>query len=93
VARLPYALTLWTYLQRDESERLDSLVREREQIRGADMTATAFHDPKKLVRFDQDWTSRAMDRTPLEPKTIEEISQHADDLWERHERGRKRPVS
>jgi hypothetical protein len=91
VAREPYALTLWTYLQSEEAERLDSLTREREQIRGADMIATAFHDPKKLQRYDANWRSRVMGKP--DELTQEELSARADDLWALHESRRKRPVS
>lgn len=91
VARAPYALTLWTYLQRTEDEHLRSLLRESETIRLADMIATGFHEPKKLSRFEQDWRKRALEHAPSKaPETRDDVEKWANELWIQHETARKR---
>lgn len=78
-----YALTLWTFLQEEERRRLESLIIERRQIDGAYMMAAAFHDPKKISVFENQW--RAEITRPSDIETArEELSRHADDLWEQH---------
>lgn len=56
------------------------------------MIATAFHEPKKLKLRESDWRSRATVHAG-EPKSLEEMSRDADELWARHESARNRPVS
>lgn len=93
VALMSYAFTLWTYLQRDEWGRFESLRREKEAGRLADMMAAAYHAPKLLSRFDSEWERRAMGSSVTE-ETREEMSRRADDLWAQHEAALKtRPVS
>ncbi len=92
VAGVSYALTLWTYLQRDEFRRFESLGREREAMKLADMVAAAYHEPKLLSRFDADWKSRA--GPPITESIRDEMSKQADDLFAQHENAMKRrPVS
>lgn len=94
VARESYALTLWTFLQSEESRRLESLVIERRQIDAAYLAAAAFHDPKKISVFENQW--RADVTRPADTdSTREELSQRADELWAQHNAAvnRKLPVS
>lgn len=93
VARGSYALTLWSFIQREEAERLTSLGRERDAMTLAAMIATGFHEPKKLSRFEQDWRTRAIGSQP-EQESIEDMKRRADELWNQHrEAMSKRPVS
>ncbi len=86
VASDSYALTLWTYLQSEEAERLTSLTREHNRIQLADMIAVGFHEPKKLSRFDTAWRQRAIGITEV---SRDDLAQRADDLWNQHERNKK----
>jgi hypothetical protein len=93
VAADSWALTLWTFYQSEEADYMRGLVREHEQLRMADMIATAYHEPKKLREREADWRRRATVQEPADGSLIEELSKQADDLWAQHERGRKRMVS
>ena len=68
-----------------------TLARELEQIKGADMVAVAFHEPRKLSRFEELWRARAS-ASPRKEKTLEQLNRDADELWALHTL-RKRPVS
>jgi hypothetical protein len=91
VASDSYALTLWTFLQSAEAERLDSLMREHESLMLADMIRVGFHEPNKLVRFEADWRRRAFTNVEHQ-ESIEEMSRRADEMWIQHDKA-KRPVS
>lgn len=67
VARAPFAETAWTFGQLNELERQDALLREGEQLRGADLTAAAFHDPKLLEARRRTLLSRLSGTTPRSP--------------------------
>jgi hypothetical protein len=92
VASDSFALTLWTYQQSEEAEYMQSLVREFEHIRLADMIATAFHEPKKLKVRENDWRSRAF-VSVSDDRTLEQMSRDADELYALHNRSRKGLVS
>lgn len=94
VARESYALTLWAFLQSEESRRLDSLVADRRDINAAYMSAVAFHKPEKLSLFENQWRADVTRPKDL-PATREELSRRADEIWEQHSAAlrRKVPVS
>lgn len=94
VARRSYALTLWCFLQRQENERFSSLVRERDDITLAAMIAVGMStEPKKLLRFEQEWRTRAMG-APAPQESREEMARRADELFAQHAAAmRKNPVS
>jgi hypothetical protein len=93
VASDSFALTLWTYHQSEEAEYMQSLIREHEDLRMADMIATAFHEPKKLKLREADWRSRAFVSESIDEKSIETMMQEADEIRALHESSRKRLVS
>ena len=49
VLRQPWALTLWTFLQLQERDRVRSMVRRIERADDAMMAAWAFHEPEKVA--------------------------------------------
>lgn len=89
-----YALTLWAFIQSQERERLDSIVNQRREIDQAYMMAAAFHDPKKLSLFENQWRADVTRPADL-PATREELSRRADEIWEQHAAAFRRnlPVS
>jgi hypothetical protein len=49
----PYAVTLWTWCQIQQRNRVHSLTREHERIDVAGLVAMAFHDPKQLATAER----------------------------------------
>jgi hypothetical protein len=92
VAALPYALTFWTYWQRDDAEYMAELRREDERIDEALMVTQGFISGTKPV-VARAHALQFRTRKPLEQATREELSRAADELWARHESARNRPVS
>lgn len=92
VAGDSYALTLYAHLQYSDIEYQRSLLREEEAIAHAEMIAVAFHEPKSLKSFRQNWRQRAYPIPNIE-SVRERMSREADELWAQHERALNRPVS
>lgn len=94
VASDSYALTLWTYLQSEEAEHFASLVREFERIDAADMLTRGFiKGTQPVSERMRSLVAKATVHVPL-PKTREQLSEEADELWARHMGGiSQRPVS
>lgn len=44
----PWALTLWTYYQLSERDRIRTLIERIDAVNDATLTALAFNEPKKL---------------------------------------------
>lgn len=93
IARLPYALTLWTFLQREEAEYFRSLTREFDRIDEADMIARGFiKGTQPIAQRMQNLLSRVS--VPVSKQSREELARQADELWAQHGRAmRSRPVS
>lgn len=93
VARLPYALTLWTYWQRDDAAYMDELKREDERVDGAQLVTMGFiKGTAPIIARRQALQSIILG--PLVVESVEEIERRADELWAQHERAiKKRPVS
>lgn len=86
VARSSYALTLWTYIQRKESERFDVLVREHERIDTADMITRGFIQGTKPLSDRLNSLLRKVDGPQVShaPETKEEMMQRAREQYARH---------
>lgn len=66
---------------------MQSLIREHEQIRMADMNAVAFStEPKKLEHYRQDWRKRALVSESIDAETIRQMSREADDIIAQYKR-------
>src|SRR4029077_11341994 len=59
VMEQPWALTLWTWMELTEYERISGLVAEQIELHGAFHTALAFHEPKRLKDEEWEWKKRA----------------------------------
>ena len=92
VAADSYALTLYSHLQNQDIEYIESLKREQESLQLAESIAVAFHEPKKLDLIRSALRARISPPRPV-VKSIEQMAQEADDLWALHHRSNKRPVS
>lgn len=58
LALASYAVTLWTFLQLEEIERLRAVKEERDRLDVAGLTAAAFHEPHRLEIREQRFLSR-----------------------------------
>ncbi len=71
-----------------------SLTREAERIDLADLTARGFIQGTKPIHDRATALQLRVTAGPLTPTIAEELSKHADDLWNQHEKALKsRPVS
>lgn len=68
VAQEPYGAVLYEWDAGNEDEEIRGILRMGEDIARARMLATAFHEPKKLDRFDRAMRERAarLNQTPVE---------------------------
>lgn len=93
VASLPYALTLWTFLQREEAEYFRGLVREYERLDEADMITRGFIQGTQPIS-DRFGKLISKTRAPVAQKTREQLERDADELFALHASSiRARPVS
>lgn len=53
-----YALTLWAFLQGEDSKHLATLVAEKEQIELAELVALGFHEPKRIANEWMKWRAK-----------------------------------
>lgn len=88
-ASQPYAVTLWTFLQEEERQRLDSLIVKRRQIDAAYMMGVAINaGTSKLSVFENQL--RAEFTRPIDVEaTREELSRRADELYAQHEAAKR----
>lgn len=92
VARLPYALTLWTYWQRQESEHREAFATEDGRIDLAHMVTLGFiNGTGPMIQRRNNLISRYS--APVEGSEIAQMARDADDLYAQHDRARKGLVS
>jgi len=77
VLEQPWALTLWTYYQLAERNRIRALIERIDAVNDATLTAIAFNEPKKLADERENALSAAREKQAKDEKAEAEWRERA----------------
>ena len=68
----PFAITLWTWMELQETQRIERLIQEGHELNNASITSIAVNDPKQLREIEYDWKKR-VGMVPDAQTTMQEV--------------------